>query len=507
MSLKRPRERPRVSSEPVAPSFSPITLGRAGSLVPGSTVRGDCPIGEVAYDSREVPPGAVFFCVPGMETDGHDFAEAAVAAGAVALVVQRWLDAVRVPQMLVDSVRSAMGPISAAVFGRPVETMSCVGITGTNGKTTITYLLESIFRQAGIVPGVIGTTGARIDGRSVEIKRTTPEAPDLHRLLAKMRDEGVGGLAMEVSSHALAQGRVDGALFDVGVFTNLTQDHLDYHADMQDYFAAKARFFDPSHARTAVVNMDDPWGSKLLAAPLIPTTSFAVESSADLKATEVTSGAAGIAFRAGTLEVTSRLRGAFNVSNCLAAVAAARALGLPDPAIAAGIGTLEGVPGRVEPVEAGQRFLVVVDYAHTPDSILGVLQAARQLTTGRVIVVVGCGGDRDRGKRPLMGAAATSMADLSILTSDNPRSEDPAAILADMAPGAKKGAEQRGSRFVMEPDRRSAIRMAVREAAEGDVVVIAGKGHETYQETSTGRAPFDDRQVARMELLELGGKA
>jgi UDP-N-acetylmuramoyl-L-alanyl-D-glutamate--2,6-diaminopimelate ligase len=324
-------------------------------------------------------------------------------------------------------------------------------------------------------------------------------------LLAKMRDEGVGGLAMEVSSHAMAQGRVDGVVFDVAVFTNLTQDHLDYHADMQDYFAAKARLFDPSHARTAIVNRDDPWGSKLLAAPLIPTTSFAVESSADLRATEVTSGTDGIAFRAGTLEVSSRLRGAFNVSNCLAAVAAARALGLSDPPIAAGIASLEGVPGRVEPVEAGQRFLVVVDYAHTPDSILGVLQAARQLTTGRVIVVVGCGGDRDRGKRPLMGAAATSMADLSILTSDNPRSEDPAAILADMALGAEKGAEQRGSRFVMEPDRRNAIRMAVREAAEGDVVVIAGKGHETYQETSTGRAPFDDRQVARMELLELGG--
>jgi UDP-N-acetylmuramoyl-L-alanyl-D-glutamate--2,6-diaminopimelate ligase len=462
-------------------------------------------IAEVAHDSREVSPGAVFFCVPGLETDGHDFAQAAVDAGAVALVVQHWLDDVQVPQLLVDSVRSAMGPISAEVFGRPADAMSCVAITGTNGKTTITYLLESIFRQAGMIPGVIGTTGARIDGRSTEISRTTPEAPDLHRLLAKMRDEGVEALAMEVSSHALAQRRVDGAQFDVAVFTNLTQDHLDYHANMQDYFSAKARLFEPSHARSAVVNLDDPWGAQLLMTPSIPTTSFAVEAAADLKAADVASGAQGITFRAGALEVSSRLRGAFNVSNCLAAVAASRVLGLADPAIAAGIAALDGVPGRVEPIEAGQRFLVVVDYAHTPDSILGVLGAARQLTTGRVIVVVGCGGDRDRVKRPLMGAAATSMADLSFLTSDNPRSEDPLAILADMVPGAQQGAEQTGSRFVIEPDRRTAIRMAVREASDGDVVVIAGKGHETYQETATGRAPFDDRQVARMELLSLEG--
>ncbi len=502
MSRRRPRERARVSSEQVAPSPSPITLAQAASLVPGSTVRGDCVIGEVAYDSREVQPGALFFCVPGLEADGHDFAAAAVTEGAVALVVERWLEAVEVPQMLVGSVRSAMGPISAAVFGKPAETMSCVGITGTNGKTTVTYLIESIFKQAGMVAGVIGTTGARIDGRSVDLKRTTPEAPDLHRLLARMRDEGVDGLAMEVSSHALAQGRVDGARFDVAVFTNLTQDHLDYHGNMQDYFAAKARLFEPAHSRSAAVNLDDPWGSRLLAAPLIPTTSFGVGSAADLRATRVVSGAHGIAFRAGELDVRSGLRGAFNVSNCLAAIAAARALGLPDPAIEAGIASLTGVPGRVEPVEAGQRFLVVVDYAHTPDSILGVLRAARQLTTGRVIVVLGCGGDRDRVKRPLMGAAATSIADLSILTSDNPRSEDPAAILADMEPGAIQG---RG-RYVIEPDRRTAIRIAVREASKGDVVVIAGKGHETYQDIATGRVPFDDRLVARTELLELGAK-
>ena len=502
MSLKHPRGGPRVSSKPVSASSSPITLAQAAALVPGSSVRGDSSIGEVAYDSRGVPAGAVFFCIPGLQTYGHLFAGAAVAAGAVALVVERWLEEVDVPQMLVSSVREAIGPVSAAVFGRPAESMSCVAITGTNGKTTVTYLLESIFEQAGMVAGLIGTTGARIDGQSVELKRTTPEAPDLHRMLARMRDRGVDALAIEVSSHALAQSRVDGATFDVAVFTNLTQDHLDYHGSMQDYFQAKARLFEPSHARSATINKDDPWASRLLGDPLIPTTSFGLDPRADLRAADVTSGADGISFHAGGMHVRSSLRGDFNVSNCLAAIASARALGIDDQAIIAGIASSPGVPGRFEPVEAGQRFLVVVDYAHTPDSILGVLRAARQLTSGRVIVVVGCGGDRDRVKRPLMGAAATSTADLSILTSDNPRSEDPAAILADMAPGAKQG----GGRFVLEPDRRGAIRIAIGEAADGDVLVIAGKGHETYQETSTGMVPFDDRQVARLELLSLEGR-
>jgi UDP-N-acetylmuramoyl-L-alanyl-D-glutamate--2,6-diaminopimelate ligase len=348
--------------------------------------------------------------------------------------------------------------------------------------------------------GIVGTTGARIAGEAVPLARTTPEAPDLHRLLSRMRKAGVGAVAMEVSSHALAQGRVGGVVFDLAIFTNLSQDHLDYHGSMQAYFEAKQRLFEPELARRALINADDEWGRRLMVLQRIPVTTFAVDSPADLRATEVVSTLEGVGFRVGDLQVRSHLRGRFNVWNCLAAVGAARSLGIDDGAIARGIASVLGVPGRVEPVEAGQGFLVVVDYAHTPDSIVGVLQAARPLATGRLIVVFGCGGDRDRAKRPLMGAAATSTADLSILTSDNPRSEDPSSIIAQIETGAKRG----GGPYVVEPDRRQAIRLAVQEARPGDVVVIAGKGHETYQEIGSWTIPFDDRSVAYEELEALG---
>ncbi len=418
-------------------------------------------------------------------------------------MVERWLD-ITAPQIKVPSVRAAMGPMSALVFGRPSGAMRTVGITGTNGKTTITYLLEAVFGAAGITPGVIGTTGARIAGQPQPLERTTPEAPDLHRLLAEMRDAGVRGVAMEVSSHALEQERVGGVVFDVAVFTNLSRDHLDYHGTMKEYFDAKATLFTPAHAVLGVVNIDDPRGHELVGRSSIPVTTFAVDApEADLRPADVRVDATGISFRADGLAVRSPLRGAFNVSNCLGALAAARALGLDDHAAAEGIAELVGVPGRMEPIDAGQDFLVVVDYAHTPDSILTVLRAARPLTPGQVICVFGCGGDRDRAKRPLMGGAATSNADLTIVTSDNPRSEDPLAIIGEIEPGAREG----GGAFVVEPDRREAIQLALRSAHPGDVVVIAGKGHERYQETGGRRTPFDDREVVREGLRAIAGEA
>jgi UDP-N-acetylmuramoyl-L-alanyl-D-glutamate--2,6-diaminopimelate ligase len=489
----------RVSCDPVL-LLPPVPLGSLVDAVPGAERRGDAVVGDVVFDSREVAPGALFCCVAGALEDGHDYAPEAVAAGAVALLVERWLDDLAVPQIRVASVREAMGPIAAVVFSHPADTLTVAGITGTNGKTTVTYLLESIWRAAGVRPGVIGTTGARVDGEPIPLARTTPEAPDLHRLLARMRDAGVTAVALEVSSHALAQHRVGGVRFDVAAFTNLSQDHLDFHPSMEAYFEAKASLFTPAYAARAVVNADDPWARRLLTTPVVPTTTYGVERDADVRATDVTSTVGGVSFTVDGVAFRSRLRGSFNVSNCLAAIAIARQLGIGPDAAAEGLAAVPGVPGRVEPVEAGQGFLVVVDYAHTPDSIRSVLQAARPLASGRLIVVFGCGGDRDRAKRPLMGAAASSTADLTVITSDNPRSEDPLAIIADVEPGARDG----GGAYVVEPDRRAAIELAIEGAGTGDVVVIAGKGHEPYQELADGTIPFDDREVAR-EVLERRG--
>jgi len=480
-----------------------VPLSAAAAAVPGSQTRGEAsaPVDEVAFDSRQVVPGALFFCVRGATADGHDFAEEAVRAGASALAVERWLD-LGVPQILVPSVRQAMGPMSAVVLGDPARSMTIVGVTGTNGKTTIVHLLDAVFRAAGHRTGAIGTVGAHVAGEPVPIARTTPEAPDLQRLLRRMRDAGVTTVAMEVSSHALDQGRVGGLLFDAAVFTNLSQDHLDHHGSMESYFAAKASLFTDNRTKQAVVNLDDPWGRRLLDLP-VPVTTFGLDPAADVHAEDVRTRTGGLSFRVGGREVTSSLRGGFNVSNCLAAIATSELVGIdPDDAIR-GLATAGQVSGRMEPVDAGQRFLVVVDYAHTPDSIRTVLAAARPLATGRVIVVFGCGGDRDRAKRFPMGAAATEGADLTVITTDNPRSEDPLDIIAEVERGAAEG----GGRYVVEPDRRAAIRLAVSHAHPGDVVVIAGKGHEAEQELADRTIPFDDRVVVRAELEALGGAA
>ncbi|HEX6844193.1 MAG TPA: UDP-N-acetylmuramoyl-L-alanyl-D-glutamate--2,6-diaminopimelate ligase, partial [Actinomycetota bacterium] len=455
---------------------------------------------EVVADSREVGPGALFCCVPGHATDGHGFAAEAAAAGAAALLVERELP-IDLPQAVVRSVRASMGPVAAVVFGDPARAMTMLGVTGTNGKTTITYLLEAAIREAGGVPGVIGTTGAHVAGAPEPLARTTPEAPDLHRLLRRMRVAGVDTVAMEVSSHALDQHRVDGVRFDAAVFTNLSQDHLDYHPSMEAYFAAKARLFTPALAHRGAVNIDDPWGARLAGDAGIEVLTFAEHGPADLRATDVRVDPSGVSFRVEGIAVRSPLRGAFNVSNVLAALACSRLAGLDLAAAARGLAGVEDVPGRMEPVEEGQDFLAVVDYAHTPDSIRSVLRGARPLTTGRVIVVFGCGGDRDRAKRPLMGRAATELADLTVLTTDNPRSEDPLAILGEIERGARAG----GGEYLVEADRRAAIAIAVEAAAPGDVVIVAGKGHETVQELATEAVPFDDRAVLRHAIRAVEG--
>ncbi|HXF57231.1 MAG TPA: UDP-N-acetylmuramoyl-L-alanyl-D-glutamate--2,6-diaminopimelate ligase [Actinomycetota bacterium] len=479
----------------------PRKLGELLGQVPEARLRGEpeAPVAGLAYRSSDVRPGWLFFCVPGTRADGHDFAPQAVAAGAAALVVERWLE-LPCAQVLVPSVRRAMGPISAAFYGHPSRGMTLVGVTGTNGKTTFTYLMESVFRAMGLTPGLVGTTGVRVAGRPIPFERTTPEAPDLQRILAEMLGQGVEAAAMEVSSHGLDQRRVDGTWFATVVFTNLSQDHLDYHGTMEAYFEAKARLFDGTFADRGAVNADSPYGRRLLARAPIPLLTYGLAPDADLRAEDVEVGPAGLSFRVGGTVVRSRLRGLFNVSNCLAAVAAARQVGVDEEAIVAGIAALPGVPGRLEPVECGQPFQVLVDYAHTPDSLENVLRAARELAAGRVIVVFGCGGDRDRGKRPLMGEASTRLADLSVVTSDNPRSEDPLSIIREVETGARRG----GGRYLVEPDRRAAIALALAEARPGDVVLIAGKGHETGQEFADRVVPFDDRAVAREELAGLG---
>jgi UDP-N-acetylmuramoyl-L-alanyl-D-glutamate--2,6-diaminopimelate ligase len=480
-----------------------VPLSAVAGAVRRAEIHGDAgvEIREVAFDSHEVPAGALFFCVPGANIDGHGHARDAIRAGAVALVVERWLD-LDVPQVRVRSVREAMGPMSSVVFDEPSRSLMVIGVTGTNGKTTVVHLLDAVLRAAGHRTGAIGTVGAHVGAEAVALARTTPEAPDLVRLLARMRDAGVTAVAMEVSSHALDLGRVGGVRFDAAVFTNLSQDHLDHHGTMERYFEAKASLFTEERADRAVVNLDDPWGRRLLDVA-VPLTTYGLDLAADVRGEDVRTTPEGLSFRVDGREVRSPLRGAFNVSNTLATFAAARVLGLDEGPVLRGLADVEQVPGRMEPIDGGQDFLAVVDYAHTPDSIRTVLAAARPLATGRVIVVFGCGGDRDRAKRSPMGAAATEGADLTVITTDNPRSEDPSEIIAEVERGAAAG----GGAFAVEPDRRAAIRLALREARSGDVVVVAGRGHESVQEVGEEFFPFDDRVVVREELDASGGAA
>ena len=469
----------------------------------------------VQHDSRRVRPRELFACIRGRRADGHDFIGQAVAAGATAVLVERegpFPAAGTAAVVRAPNTRAALGPLAARACGHPSRALTLVGVTGTNGKTTTTYLVEGILAAAGVPTGVVGTIQYRCGEAVFEGERTTPEGSDLQALLARMRGLGAQAVAMEVSSHALALGRVAGCAFDVGVFTNLTQDHLDFHGTMEEYFAAKALLFrnlveGGKPAPAAVVNADDPWARRLPIAPGVRRIAFGQGPEADVGPEGITWSLEGIRGRfrtpAGTIPVESALAGQHNVANLLAAAGAALACGVAPEAVARGIAAMRAVPGRFEKVEMGQPFGVVVDYAHTPDALERALATARTLARGRVLVVFGCGGDRDRGKRPLMGAAAARLADVAVITSDNPRSEPPEAILAEIAAGAKKGVDDPG-RCVTIADRREAIAHGLRLAGPGDLVVIAGKGHETTQIVGPRIIPFDDRAEAREALRDLG---
>jgi UDP-N-acetylmuramoyl-L-alanyl-D-glutamate--2,6-diaminopimelate ligase len=478
-----------------------MELREIAAAVPDAEIRGDPSIEvvDLAYDSRDARPGTLFFCRAGGRHDGHDFAIEAIRGGAGALVVERWLPP-GVPQVRVPSVRRAMGPAAATFFGHPSRGMTLAGVTGTNGKTTTTFMLERCFAAAGMKSGLMGTVETHVAGDILPVTRTTPEAVDFQRVLAVMRERGVAAAAVEVSSHGLELGRVEGSRFSCAIFTNLTQDHLDFHGTMEAYFTAKALLFTPALSDVAVINADDPSGVRLAGRTALPVVTYSVGAEADVRAVAALVGRSSSVFSCDAagrrVEVHVPLAGRFNVSNALAAMAACHALGIDLRAAAEGIASLPGVPGRFESVDAGQEFTVLVDYAHTPDSVERALSAAREICAGRLVVVLGCGGDRDRSKRPLMGRAATALADRAFLTSDNPRSEDPLAILAEIEAGAASS----GGSYVVEPDRRLAIRSALRDARAGDVIVIAGKGHESGQEFADRTVPFDDRVVAREEL-------
>jgi UDP-N-acetylmuramoyl-L-alanyl-D-glutamate--2,6-diaminopimelate ligase len=460
----------------------------------------DVEIRGLSYSSRSVQPGDLFFCVRGFQRDGHEFAPEAVDRGAAALVCERPLR-LGVPEVLVADARAAMAPLAARFNDDPTRTLRVAGVTGTNGKTTTTYLLRAILEADGESCGLLGTVTSVVGGREEQVQRTTPEAIDLQATFRRMLDAGDTACAMEVSSHALELRRTDGIRFAARVFTNLTQDHLDFHSDMESYFLAKRRLFD-GPGGPAIVNVDDEYGRRL-AEGLPDATTYAVDRDADVRARDVEFDARGSSFTLATADgevpIRMGLPGLFNVSNAVAAATAARALGVPLDTIAAALGAAERVPGRFEPIDEGQPFAVLVDYAHTPDSLENVLRAARELTRHRLHVVFGAGGDRDRGKRPLMGRVASALADRVVVTSDNPRSEDPESIVDQIMDGASADVER-------EVDRRRAIRRAIEDAKEGDVVVVAGKGHEQGQEFEGGRKePFDDVEVTREALRQALG--
>ena len=436
----------------------------------------------ITHDSRAVQEGSLFCCIRGERVDGHAFAANAVAAGASALVCEHLLE-LSVTQVVVRDTRTAMAHIAGELFGHPSRRLRVIGVTGTNGKTTTTHLLAAVLEAGGQPTSIVGTLSG---------PRTTPEAPELQGRLAQLLDQGQVAVAMEVSSHALALHRVDAMWFTLVVFTNLSQDHLDFHGDMEQYFRAKASLFSPERAATAIVNADDPYGRLLLDSARLPTRPFSMDEAVGLEV-----GPAGARFSFEGEPVDLRLGGAFNVANAVAAAVAARELGISASDVAVGLSSVASIPGRYERIDVGQPFTVVVDYAHTPAGLEVVLGASRPADSqSRLIVVFGCGGDRDRDKRPAMGEVATRLANLAVLTSDNPRSEDPDAIIREVLSGVRTM-----EHLVVEPDRRAAIALALTNARPGDVVVIAGKGHETTQVIGDQELPFDDRRVASEMLV------
>ncbi len=459
----------------------------------------------LSLSSQRVQGGDLYAALPGTRAHGIGFLDHALAAGAVAVLTDpAGAESVGadLPVVVVDRPRELLGRLAAWLYGEPATALRMIGVTGTQGKTTTVRLAEAALQNATIRAASIGTVGTRVDGRDVPTSLTTPEAPDLHGLFAMMREREVQACAMEVSSHALVMGRVDGVVFDVAVFLNLGRDHLDFHADEEDYYGAKASLFVPDRAGLALVNVDDEYGARLARETTLPVRTLSLrDEGADWRAVDIVAEASGSRFTVlgpdhVAVPTTVRLPGEFNVANALAAVAACVEAGFEPEAVAVGLAQVVGVPGRLERVDAGQDFLVLVDYAHKPDAVAAALRTLRPLTEGSLIVVLGAGGDRDHGKRPIMAGIAAELADLLIVTDDNPRTEDPAAIRAEMLVGTREAAGE-----VLEMgDRRAAIAEAVRRAGPGDIVLVAGKGHETGQEIDGEVHPFDDRLVAREEL-------
>jgi UDP-N-acetylmuramoyl-L-alanyl-D-glutamate--2,6-diaminopimelate ligase len=491
-----------------------VKLAASTSREPVSIADDDWCLSGVTHDSRAVRPGDLYAALPGSRVHGAQFSAAAVEAGAVAILTdpagRDRAAACGVPVFVIADPRARLGEVACWIYGNPSRRVRLIGVTGTSGKTTTTYLAEAGLRMAGHITGLIGGVETRIAGQAVASELTTPEATDLQALLAAMAERGVTAAAMEVSSHALALGRVAGTHYDVAVFTNLSQDHLDFHADMEDYFAAKAALFTPAYAEAGVVNIDDVYGRRLAAAASIPITTFSATGAAgaDWRAENVRVGADGSTFRVigpGGVEADASLAlvGPFNVANALAAIVALVEAGNGLDDAVAGVGACPGVPGRLERVDAGGAapdLTALVDYSHKPGAVEAVLNALRPVTQGNLIIVLGCGGDRDRAKRPLMGAAAAALADVAIFTNDNPRSEDPLAILAAMLDGAIGVPARRRAQVVVEPDRADAINRAVSSAGKGDVVLVAGKGHERGQYVAGSVLPFDDREVTAEAL-------
>ena len=457
----------------------------------------------VTHDSRSVGPGDLFVAVPGAVADGHDYVERAFASGAAAVVVERDIECRS--RVVVPDARAALPWLAAAVFGDPSHHLPVVGVTGTNGKTTVTHLLEQIVIAAGRTPGVVGTIGARIGRSEASVARTTPEASDLQRLLAEMIDAGVDVAAIEVSSHALSLHRVDAIRFRVAAFTNLMHDHLDFHGGMEDYFATKASLFTTDRTDHAVIGIDDEAGLRIAAAGKVPMTTVAIDRDADVTASSIAESFDGSSFSIHTdgesFSAHLPMPGRFNIQNALIAAAIALELEIDAEAISRGLSLARTIPGRFERVAGNEGPAVVVDYAHTPDAINAVVGGARRLSSGRIIVIMGAGGDRDREKRPAMGRAAGA-ADLVILTSDNPRSEDPDVITASVRSGIDVNTV-----VVEEPDRRSAIRRGLEGAGSDDLVLILGKGHEVGQEIAGRVEPFDDRAVALEEMQALSERS
>lgn len=481
-----------------------MRLDQLLTALPAATVTGptDREVADVAAHHGAVRTGSLFVAVRGFRHDGHTFAAEAAARGAVAVVLEREVPLPpAVTCVLVGDSREALALLSAAYFGFPSRALDVIGVTGTNGKGTTAYLIHAMLSRAGMSCGIIGTMGARIGMQTVPLDRTTPEAVDLQRLLRQMADAGLGHAVVEVASHALALRRVDGTRFAAGVFTNLTQDHLDFHRSFDEYRTSKRRLFEMIEpGGVSIVNADDPHAPVMAAASRAPVVTYAIERPADVTAAGVRLHLAGSEYTLRTAEVSvpiaTALHGRFNVYNALAASAVARHYGVTVEVIRDVLATFPGVPGRFEAVDEGQEFGVVVDYAHTPDGLDNVIRTAKDFVRGRTIVVFGAGGDRDRTKRPAMGAIVSSLADVAVVTSDNPRSEEPTAIIAEILDGMAGGRAE----VEVEPDRRRAIVRALALARPGDFVIIAGKGHEPYQEIHGTKHPFDDRVVAREAL-------